>query len=147
MDLALHLAPSTVAALSATAGVAPVSGDGASAGDAARFAQLMAQPAGADAAGVAPVAAAQPINDGPASFGDAILRGLSAIGDGYARSRDDLQVSMRNALGGPGERPELGLVQVLALQTSSAEWSLQLDVITKITQQTGQHINELGKLQ
>jgi|EndMetStandDraft_4_1072995.scaffolds.fasta_scaffold72509_3 hypothetical protein len=150
MDLALPLASSTVA-VSATAGVAPVSGDGASADDAARFAQLMAQPAGADApgaaAGVAPVAAVQAVNDGPFSFGDAILQGLGAVGDGYARSRDALQVSMLSALGGSGERPELGMAQILALQMSSAEWSLQLDVITKVTQQTGQHINELGKLQ
>lgn len=153
MDLALNLASSHVAALSAVSGVSgvsPVAGGGAGADDAARFAQLMAQPAGADAsatAGPPAVTAAPAATDRPASLGDAILNRLGSIGEGYAGSVHDLQASIRGVLGGPGEKAELGVGQVLALQLNATEWSVRVDVITKITQQTGQHINELGKLQ
>jgi hypothetical protein len=112
---------------------------------------MTAQPAAADAPGAAgsaaPVSAVSATGDRPPSLGDAILNRLGAIGDGYASSLHGLQESMRSALGGPGETPALNIANMLNLQVSSAEWSLQLDVITKIAQQTGQHINELGKLQ
>lgn len=155
MEAALNIVNSSVTALSATAGIAPVAGGGANADDAARFAQLMAPPAGGvdassgvgaagDAVAIAPVSATP---NGPSSLGDAILHRLGALGDGYAASVEDFHASLDKTMVGPDGKTELGLAQLLDLQMRTTEMSIQIDVITKIVQQTGQHINELGKLQ
>jgi len=130
-------------AASATGGSPLPNGDMAA--DAARFAQLMAAPGPAAAPGVVdPVPAVDGVQGaGPASsFGDAILSGVSALGDGYTKSWQAMQTSMKAGIGSGDASP----AKLIELQSSVAHWSLFVECATSCTKQGTQCVSELTKL-
>ena len=144
MDVASPLILDTFAvAASATGGSPPPNGDMAA--DAARFAQLMAEPAPVSAPGaVDPVPAVDGVQGvaPTSSFGDAILNGVSALGEGYTKSWQGVQASMKAGIAGGNSSPA-GLIE---LQGSVAHWTLFVECATSCTKQGTQCISELTKL-
>ena len=149
MDVVSSVIVDTVAAsASAGGGSLPLSGDMAA--DAARFAELVAQPGAAGAAGPAGAVGPVPVAAGvegaaPApSLGDAILDGVAALGRPYLDSTQKLASVMHRTLEGPDK---LSPGDLIALQGSLAERTLHIDILCKIGHQVGSTLTDLTKLQ
>lgn len=149
MDVASPLMFNTVAvAASAAGGGLPPTGDVAA--DAARFAQLMAQPAPAAAASgaVDPLPAVDAVGAvAPTrSFGDAILSGVGALGDTYAKSMEGMNASIKAGVGavdGASATP----AALIEVQGKVAHWNLLVELYTSCGKQSTQSLNDLTKLQ
>lgn len=149
MDVASPLMFNTVTAAAAAAGGAPPTGDVAA--DAARFAQLMAQqpaPAAAASGAVDPLPAVDAVGAvAPTrSFGDAILSGVGALGDTYAKSMEGMNASIKTGLGaadGVGATP----AALIEVQGKVAHWNLLVELYTSCGKQSTQSLNDLTKLQ
>lgn len=113
----------------------------ASESDAARMSDLLSvqqvQPQAPEPA----VAAVPEVKAGGNSIGDKILNSLNETGRKY----QDGMHRIEGMLGGDGG--SLSLTDALRLQMQLFQSSIQIDLMSKFTAKTGQHIDTLTKLQ
>jgi type III secretion system YscI/HrpB-like protein len=109
------------------------------AGAAARLSDLLSAPDGTSVPGVDPVDGVS--QSGPATLGDAILNKLNAVGEHYSKTVADAEqiVAM------PSNK--LGLSEVLQMQLSVSQLSLDVELISKGVSKAVQHVDTLTKLQ
>jgi len=129
--------------LNAAAAIAPAEPrpSAPSASAAARFEQLMApdDPAPADAVATAIAPAAAPAAPSSRTMGDAILSGLRGVST-------DMSTKW-NAVSQALEAPNLRMNELLRLQLTVSQMSVQYDLVGKAISRSTQNIDQLVKLQ
>lgn len=81
-------------------------------------------------------------SSGTSTMGDAIINGMQTVSDHYAKSIGEFHAALND-----GGESMLSLKGALQMHMSFIEVSLEADVVSKVISKSGQHIDQLVKLQ
>ena len=76
------------------------------------------------------------------TMGDAIIKGMQSVSDHYAKSVGEFHAVLEE-----GNESTLSLKGALQMHMSFIEVSMEADVVSKVISKSGQHIDQLVKLQ
>lgn len=79
---------------------------------------------------------------GLANMGDAIIRGMQAVGQHYQETTNGLHASIKESAASP-----LNIGGLLQIQARLIEVTMEVEVVSKGISKTTQHVDQLTKLQ
>jgi hypothetical protein len=79
---------------------------------------------------------------GLATMGDAILRGMHAVGQHYQHTMDEMHVSLTQ-----NSETQIGIKGMLEMQLNLVQVSLETGLVTKCVKEVPQQVDQLTKLQ